>query len=77
VSAVDDYREADSETTYTSPQEAATARKARAAIAELEAENERLKVCGNCKWFRAEEFQYYISAPDKCDFTPTRWEKRP
>ena len=63
-----------------------------ARIAELEAENERLKVCGNCKWFRAEEYQYcghpeapgnaagyeyYISAPDKCDFTPSRWETRP
>ena len=38
--AVEEYREADSETTYTTPQEAATARKARAAIAELEAEAE-------------------------------------
>ena len=63
-------------------------------IAELEAEVERLKVCGNCKHFAAEEFQYcahpetldhgydgdmpyYISAPDKCDFTPTRWEAQP
>lgn len=62
-------------------------------IAELEAENERLRVCGNCKWFRAEEYQfcahpetldagydgdmpYYISAPDKCDFTPSRWATR-
>ena len=83
------------------------ARKAEAAIAELLAnrdelihmvgllktEVERLKVCGNCKWFDAEEFQfyahpetlednyhaddpYYISAPDKCDFTPTRWTNR-
>ena len=63
-----------------------------ARVAELEAENERLKVCGNCKWFRAEEYQYcghpeapgnaagyeyYISAPDKCDFTTSRWETRP
>ena len=39
MSAVEEYREADSETTYTTPQEAATARKARAAITELEAEN--------------------------------------
>jgi len=59
----------------------------------LEVEIERLKVCGNCLHFAAEEFQfcahpetldagydgdmpYYISAPDKCDFTPTRWEAR-
>jgi len=57
-----------------------------------EATIERLRVCGNCKWFRAEEFQYcglpdipghmaydheyYISAPDKCDFTPSRWTER-
>ena len=62
-------------------------------IAELEAENERLKVCGNCQHFAAEEFQYcshpstldagwdgdmpyYISAPDKCSFTPSRWAER-
>jgi len=62
-------------------------------IAELEEENERRAVCGNCKHFAAEEFQYcnhpstldagwdgdrpyYISAPDKCDFTPSRWDKR-
>lgn len=62
-------------------------------IAELEAESERLKVCGNCQHFDAEEFQYcahpetldagydgdmpyYISAPDKCDFTPSRWTER-
>jgi hypothetical protein len=43
MSAVDDYREADSKTTYTTPQEAATARKARAAIAELEAEKKDLQ----------------------------------
>lgn len=57
----------------------------------LRAENERLECCGNCKWFRAEEYQncghrdvptyeqgeYYISAPDKCDFAPSRWEARP
>jgi hypothetical protein len=46
-----------------------------------------LKCCGNCKWFRAVEYQecghpdvpyenYYISAPDKCDFTPSRWTPR-
>ena len=63
------------------------------AIAELEEENERLRVCGNCKHFDAEEFQYcnhpktldagwdgdrpyYISAPDKCSFTPSRWAER-
>lgn len=59
-------------------------------LAALSAENERLKCCGNCKWFRAEEYQncghhdvptyeqgeYYISAPDKCDFAPNRWEAR-
>ena len=53
------------------------------------AELAALKCCGNCKWFRAEEYQYcglpdipgyktadheyYISAPDECDFTPSRW----
>jgi hypothetical protein len=59
---------------------------------EAEATVERLHVCGNCKWFRTEEYQYcglldiprymayeheyYISAPDKCDFTPSRWAER-
>ena len=55
----------------------------------MNAELAALKCCGNCKWFRAEEYQYcglpdipgyhagdheyYISAPDECDFTPSRW----
>jgi hypothetical protein len=54
---------------------------------QAEAELAALKCCGNCKWFRAVEYQecghpdvpyenYYISAPDKCDFTPSRWTPR-
>lgn len=64
--------------------------RAEAELAALKAENERLRCCGNCKWFRAEDYQncghpdvsideqgeYYISAPDKCDFTPSRWTAR-
>ena len=61
----------------------------------MNAELAALKCCGNCRWFRAEEYQYcgcpetlaaegrnyydqpyYISAPDKCDFTPSRWTAR-
>lgn len=37
MSAADEYRSADSETVYTTPQQLSTARRARAAIAELEA----------------------------------------
>lgn len=127
MSAVEEYRKADAETTYTSPQELSTARKAKAAIAELEAElsgtqaalnaiikgnveackernaaraelaklkgeNERLKCCGNCKhseydgsffdceWQpRGEDEWDDLAYPslNLCCYSPSRWEARP
>ena len=51
-------------------------------IAALEAENERLKVCGNCKHAIlgakscTEESSVYAIAYDPCHFTPSRWTER-
>ena len=58
-------------------------------IDKLEAENERLRVCGNCEHMRAEEFcrcnhpdldtwdeQHYVGPSDRCEFTPSRWQPR-
>lgn len=59
-------------------------------IAALEAENERLRCCGNCKSHNAEEYQrcthgdqpdfgygeHYVSSYDACDMKPSRWDAR-
>lgn len=57
-------------------------------IAELKAENERLKVCGNCayenQWFgscdddvdEALPDSGVVAPPDSCHFTPSRWTER-
>jgi len=60
-----------------------------AAIAELDAEVERLKCCGNCSWGSLEDFAFMcghknddsvpgdwggdVHADDPCHFTPSRW----
>lgn len=45
-------------------------------IAELEAENERLKCCGNCGSWYGTKGSCIGSVADPCHFIPSRWAER-
>jgi hypothetical protein len=83
MSAVDEYRKR--QAPYTALDGAISMQLADAAIAELEAEVERLKCCGNCgRWGllgleveSASICRHMLTQPsDTCHFAPSRWQPR-
>jgi len=86
MSAVDEYQREAAARFWTTMTDLESA--GEKAIVELEAENERLQVCGNCEHLDHDSYHHFhqclvkkkarrVLVTNQCIFTPSRWQARP